>query len=72
MEKLIDLHTHSRFSDGSMTPTELVTHAKESGIAAIALSDHDEVGGVREAMEVGERLGVEVVPAIELSAISDT
>ena len=72
MEKLIDLHTHSRFSDGSMTPTELVTHARESGIAAIALSDHDEVGGVREAMEVGERLGVEVIPAIELSAISNT
>ena len=72
MEKLIDLHTHSRFSDGSMTPTELVTHAKESGIAAIALSDHDGVDGVREAMEVGARLGVEVIPAIEFSVVSDT
>ena len=55
-----------------MTPTELVTHAKESGIAAIALSDHDGVDGVREAMEVGARLGVEVIPAIEFSVVSDT
>ncbi len=55
-----------------MTPRELVAHAKASGIAAIALSDHDGLDGVREAMEEGERLGVEVIPAIELSAISDT
>ena len=69
-EGIIDLHTHSRYSDGSMTPTELVNHAKASGIAAIALSDHDSVGGVREAMAAGERVGVEVIPAIELSVIS--
>ena len=72
MEKLIDLHTHSCCSDGSMTPRELVAHAKESGISAIALSDHDGVDGVREAMEEGERLGVEVIPAIEFSVVSDT
>lgn len=71
-EGIIDLHTHSRYSDGSMTPTELVNHAKASGIAAIALSDHDSVGGVREAMAAGERVGVEVIPAIELSVISAT
>ena len=72
MDRLIDLHTHSTCSDGSMTPRELVAHAKASGIAAIALSDHDGFDGVREAMEEGERLGVEVIPAIELSVISDT
>lgn len=72
MEKLIDLHTHSRCSDGSMTPTELVRHAKEQGIAAIALSDHDGVSGVKEAMEEGKRCGVEVIPAIELSVQSNT
>ena len=55
-----------------MTPRELVAHAKESGIAAIALSDHDGVDGVKEAMAEGERLGVEVIPAIEFSVVSDT
>ena len=72
MEKLIDLHTHSTCSDGSMTPRELVEHAKASGIAAIALSDHDGIAGVAEAVNAGRELGVEVIPAIELSVISDT
>ena len=72
MERLIDLHTHSRHSDGSMTPRELVAHAAAEGIAAIALSDHDCVDGVPEAIAEGERLGVEVIPAIEFSVVSDT
>ena len=72
MERLIDLHTHSRHSDGSMTPKELVAHAAAEGISAIALSDHDCVDGVAEAMAEGERLGVEVIPAIEFSVVSDT
>ncbi len=72
MSNIIDLHTHSRYSDGSMTPTELVHHAKASGLAALALSDHDGAGGVKEAMAEGERIGLEVIPAIELSVISDT
>ena len=54
-EKLIDLHTHSTCSDGSMTPTELVDHAAERGLAAIALSDHDSVAGVKEATGFVER-----------------
>ena len=72
MEKFIDLHTHSLKSDGSMTPTEVVEAAKEAGLAAIALSDHDTVDGLEEAMAAGEKLGVEVVPAIEFSVISKT
>ena len=72
MEKYIDLHTHSLKSDGSMTPTEVVEEAKKAGLAAIALSDHDSTDGVREAIEAGERLGVEVIPAIEFSVISKT
>lgn len=71
-EKLIDLHTHSTCSDGSMSPRELVRHAAKKGLAAIALSDHDSVSGVKEAMEEGKRVGVEVVPAIELSVQSET
>ncbi len=72
MEKYIDLHTHSLCSDGSMTPTEVVEAAHKAGLSAIALSDHDTVAGVNEAIEAGTRLGVEVIPAIELSAASKT
>ncbi len=72
MEKYIDLHTHSLKSDGSMTPAEVVREAKKAGLAAIALSDHDTVDGVREALAEGEKIGVEVIPAIEFSVISET
>lgn len=72
MEKYIDLHTHSLKSDGSMTPAEVVREAKRASLAAIALSDHDTVDGVREAVAEGEKIGVEVVPAIEFSVQSAT
>lgn len=72
MEKLIDLHTHSLKSDGSMTPAEVVREAKRAGLAAIALSDHDTVDGIREAVAEGKKIGVEVIPAIEFSVQSKT
>lgn len=72
MEKYIDLHTHSLKSDGSMTPAEVVREAKKAGLAAIALSDHDTVDGIAEALSEGEKIGVEVVPAIEFSVLSET
>ncbi len=72
MEKYIDLHTHSNKSDGSMTPKELIHHAKEMGLSAISLTDHDNTDGVREAVLEGEKTGLEVVPGIELSAKSET
>ncbi len=68
----IDLHTHSNCSDGSMSPRELVAHAAEHGLKAIALTDHDTVAGIDEALEAGREYGVEVVPAIEFSVQSDT
>lgn len=71
-EKRIDLHTHTVCSDGSMTPEELVLHAKESGLSAVAVSDHDTSDGVKQAMKTGAEIGIEVIPAIELSAKSDT
>lgn len=70
--KTIDLHMHSIYSDGSMTPTELVRHAKQLGISAISLTDHDSVSGVAEAVAAGKENGVEVVPGIEFSVQSDT
>ncbi len=68
----IDLHTHTVNSDGSMTAAELVRHAKAAGLRAIAITDHDSIDGVNEAVEEGKKIGLEVVPGIELSADSDT
>ena len=70
-ERGIDLHAHTTASDGDQSPTRLVERAKEKGLAAIAITDHDTTDGVAEAIEAGRRLGVEVVPGIELSAQID-
>lgn len=70
--KTIDLHTHSLHSDGAQTPTDVVRSAQKAGLSAIALTDHDCITGVREAMQAGEAMGVEVIPGVELSAQSDT
>lgn len=67
-ENRVDLHTHSNASDGTYSPTELVQLAKDTGLRAIAITDHDTVAGVAEALEAGEKLGVEVLPGIEISA----
>jgi predicted metal-dependent phosphoesterase TrpH len=63
----IDLHIHSTYSDGSMSPTEVVRAAHRLGLTAISLTDHDTIDGVEEAMEVGADLGVDVIPGLELS-----
>ncbi|WP_419175210.1 PHP domain-containing protein [Desulfosediminicola sp.] len=65
----LDLHIHSTFSDGTMTPTQLVELAKKKGLKAIALTDHDTAEGVAEAVAAGERLEVEVVSGIEFGVI---
>lgn len=66
--KLIDLHIHSNKSDGTLTPSEIAYAAYEAGVSAIALTDHDTVVGVPECIEAGSKLGLEVIPGIELSA----
>jgi hypothetical protein len=63
----IDLHTHSNYSDGGLSPRQLVQLAKEKGLRAIALTDHDTVAGVEEALAAGEELDIEVVPGVEVS-----
>ena len=63
-----DLHTHSTASDGQYTPTQLVRLAKERGLDALALTDHDTVDGLEEAVLAGERMGIRVIRGIELSA----
>ena len=67
MNRYIDLHVHSTASDGTLSPAELVQEAKKAGLAAIAVTDHDSVGGIREALDAGNVYGLEVVPGIELS-----
>ena len=68
----IDLHAHTTASDGSATPTELVELAKKIGLKAVALTDHDTFGGHAEAILAGEKLGIEIVPGIELSVKDET
>ncbi|TNF51886.1 MAG: PHP domain-containing protein [Deltaproteobacteria bacterium] len=67
MRALVDLHLHSLFSDGILTPTELVAEAASLGLRAIALADHDNVDGVPEALAAGLKYDVEIIPAVELS-----
>jgi 3',5'-nucleoside bisphosphate phosphatase len=64
---MIDLHVHSTFSDGSMSPSELVQYAYRLKLSALAITDHDTVEGVEEAIHAGKQLGIEVVPGLELS-----
>ena len=63
----VDLHIHSACSDGSFTSREIVELARAKGLKAIAVTDHDTVEGVAEAVAAGEGSGTEVVPAVELS-----
>lgn len=65
---LIDLHVHSTASDGTYSPCELVHYAKEKGLCAMALTDHDTVQGVANCIEEGHKLGIEIIPGIEFSA----
>lgn len=65
----VDLHAHSTASDGSREPADVVREAKRIGLAAIALTDHDTVAGITDAVTAGEALGVRVVPGVELSAV---
>lgn len=64
---MIDLHTHSTESDGTDTPETLTHNAKEAGLSAFALTDHDTVAGIEKAKPVAQKLGIEFVPGIELS-----
>jgi 3',5'-nucleoside bisphosphate phosphatase len=64
----VDLHVHTTASDGAMSPSEMVKYAKTKGLQAIAITDHDTIGGLDEALSEGERIGIEVIPGIEISA----
>jgi predicted metal-dependent phosphoesterase TrpH len=67
----IDLHTHSLRSDGALSPADLVKRAAARGVKIQALSDHDTLAGVAEAVATGKELGVRIIPATELNTESE-
>jgi len=67
----IDLHTHSTASDGTLPPEQVVEAAAQCGLKALALTDHDTIGGIPAAREAGERLGIRIITGVELSAFQD-
>jgi Predicted metal-dependent phosphoesterases (PHP family) len=66
-----DLHTHTTASDGTGSPADNVRLAREAGLAAVAITDHDTTAGIEEALAEGARLGIRVVPGVELSTMED-
>ena len=66
--KLIDLHTHSAASDGTLSPAALAAQAAAAGLAAVALTDHDTVEGLPEFLSAAREGGPELVPGVEISA----
>ena len=69
LRRLIDLHCHTTCSDGSDSPRTLVEKAHALGLAAVAITDHDSFRGHAEALSAGAKLGIEVVPGVELSSM---
>jgi len=67
-KKFADLHIHTSASDGDFDPKEVVKQAREIGLAAIGIADHDTVAGIDEALEASKKYGVETVPGVELSS----
>ncbi len=68
---LIELQSHSTVSDGQLEPAEVVAEAAKAGVTTLALSDHDAIAGVAEAAAAAERLGIELVPAVEMSCVHE-
>ena len=66
-----DLQSHSIHSDGEFRPRDVVRLAAEDGVELFALSDHDNIGGVAEALAAAEEFGLAVVPAVEITAVDD-
>lgn len=66
--EIVDLHVHSTFSDGILTPEDLVMHAHREGVKVLALCDHDNVGGIEPARAVAQRIGMNVFSGVELSS----
>lgn len=64
----LDLHLHTTHSDGSLPPAEVLALAHKAGVTALAITDHDITTGLPEALEAGARLGIEIIPGVEISS----
>ncbi|WP_338787378.1 PHP domain-containing protein [Metabacillus sp. FJAT-53654] len=62
-----DLHLHTTASDGSFSPSEVVKMAAQKGLTTIAITDHDTLDGIQEAIETARKIGITIIPGIELS-----
>lgn len=71
MRATFDLQSHSLHSDGELSPTDVVRAAAAAGVELLALTDHDSIAGVEEALRAGSEAGVQVVPATELSSVDE-
>lgn len=67
MQRLIDLHVHTTASDGTYTPSNMVRLAKKAGLSAVAITDHDTVDGVDEAIMTANEIDMNLVPGVEIS-----
>jgi predicted metal-dependent phosphoesterase TrpH len=68
LNRFVDLHCHSTASDGTLSPAEVMRLAQRNGLSAIALTDHDTIGGVAEAAAEAKNLNIDFLPGIEISA----
>jgi len=66
-DTIVDLHSHSYYSDGTLSPSELMTRAVEQGVSVLALTDHDETKGLSEAQKTADELGLQLVNGVEIS-----
>ena len=66
---MIDMHTHSTYSDGTCSPLELIHLAKEANLTAIALTDHDTINGIKEAKEAAKQYNLELISGIEFATM---
>lgn len=64
----LDLHLHTTWSDGSLPPAEVLALAETAGVSALSITDHDTVDGIQEAQAIGAKMGIEVIPGVEISS----
>lgn len=68
MMRKADLHMHTKHSDGAHSTEEVILMAKERGLEIISITDHDNISAIKEALEIGEFYGIEVIPGLEISS----
>ena len=64
----LDLHLHTTYSDGSQPPATVLEMAERANVTALAITDHDTLDGIPEAIDIGKKLGIEVIPGVEISS----